>query len=154
MVAEYTLFHGVALVQLVARRASGVHIRDLTADGRPSSYFVDERIGLYLKHSSARLRPWQFTFTRANLDVLSTLAAEAESVHVALVCQRDGVMCLSLPDLQHCLGQDHHSAEQISLRVDRRKGKWYTISGPGLKKPAKRPKGLDSLLSDLARSKL
>ncbi|WP_298742770.1 hypothetical protein [uncultured Brevundimonas sp.] len=146
MIPEYKLYHGAVLADLVHELLVPVSIDELSGAGRLSSYVLNGRIGLQIKHSSQRLHPWSFTFTRQNFAELLTLRETYAQVYLVLVCHTDGMVCLTLDEVAALITVAN--SEQAWLRIDRRRGQWYTVNGSG-SLPIKRPKGLAALVEDL-----
>ena len=154
MIPEYKLYHGAVLAEMVHTLSVPVAIDELSESGRLSAYVLNGHIGLQIKHSSQRLHPWPFTFTKQNFTELLALGQACDQVFLVLVCHTDGMVCLTLEEVAALITVA--GSEQAWLRVDRRRGQWYTVNGAG-SLPIKRPKGLDALvetlqLSDAARS--
>lgn len=153
MTPEYHLYHGAVLLELVSRAADGVSVRLLPSPspGRAACYVVDECVGIHVKHSAARLRPWQFSFTRDCVSEIHDVSRRLASMFVALVCRTDGVACLSLNELQ-VLGFAP-GADRFGLRLDRRRGHHYSITGPAGNLPTKKSSGLEPVLAALATTR-
>lgn len=148
MIPEYKLYHGAVLAELVHRHPKGLCIDELIEEGRLSSYVLDGSIGLQVKHSTQKLYPWQFTFTKSNLVELLALRQRYKSVFVVLVCHTDGMVCLTIEEATAILAAGE--TDQAWIRVERRKGEWYAVWGGGAELPNKKPNGLDLLLEALA----
>lgn len=103
MIADYKFYHGAVLAELVSAKVGPLAIDELTEEGRLSSYILDGRTGLQIKHSTNRLHPWQFTFTKANLVELLALQQSYKSVFVVLVCHTDGMVALTLEEVTEIL---------------------------------------------------
>jgi hypothetical protein len=146
VIPEYKLYHGAVLAELVHKLSRPLSIDELTETGRLSAYVLDGRIGLQVKHSSQRMNPWPFTFTRQNLAELLQLRQSCEQVFLAFVCHTDGMVCLSLEETTSMI--EVAGSEQAWLRIDRRRGQWYSVHG-GAGLPVKKPRGLDSLTQEL-----
>lgn len=147
MIPEYKLYHGAVLAELIHRSAVPLQIDELHEVGRLSSYILDSLIGLQVKHSTARMRPWQFTFTRQNISELLDLRYSFAQVFVVLVCQTDGMVCLELGDFLAVMGSGE--SDQGWIRVDRPRGKWYEVSGGKATTPRKFPRGIEAVLKAL-----
>lgn len=148
MIADYKLYHGAVLAELVHGIVGSLSVDELSEEGRLSSYILDGSVGLQVKHSTQRLHPWPFTFTRANLGELLTLRASYASVYVVLVCHTDGMVCVKLEELLDILSIG--DSEQAWIKVDRRKGKWYSLTGAASSLPRKKPNGVDPIIETLA----
>jgi hypothetical protein len=149
MIAEYRLYHGAVLLEIVTRHAGGISICGSVDDGRPASYLLNGNIVIHVKHSTSRLRPWQFAFTRDSMDALSEMNRTVNASFVVLVCGTDGMLCLSFEEMSALFISD--DTTQPWLRVDRRKGHHYAVYGPTGELSTKKAGGLDPILRELAR---
>ena len=148
MIAEYKLYHGSVLADLVKKASGPISIDEHSEEGRLSSYVLDGVVGIQVKHSTQRLYPWPFTFNKANLAELLALRQSYPSVYVVLVCHTDGMVCLPLEELLEILSIGE--SEQAWIKVDRRKGKWYSLTGAASALPRKKPKGIDQIVEVLS----
>lgn len=147
MIPDYKVYHGAVLAELIDEAGGALSIRELVDEGRLSSYVVNERIGFYVKHSAARMPPWQFTFTAGNRRALQELRRAAQQVFVVLVCWLDGMVCLSEDELRLVLGDADD--QQGWVRIERRKYEWYAVSGGYGELPHKKPDGISVLIAAL-----
>ena len=147
MIPEYKLYHGAVLAELVQSLTVPVSIDELNETGRLSSYILNNRIGLQIKHSTQRLSPWSYTFTRYNMSELLALRARFNEVFVVFVCETQGMVCLTIEDVLRVseVGQ----SAQVWIRVERRRGKWFGVHGSEGALPAKKPNGLEPLVATL-----
>ncbi len=127
MIPEYRLFHGAAICALIDQSPLELTIRNLGADGRLGFYIVNQCVGLYIKHSTARLTPWQFSFSAQNTEQFQELRSRCVASFVALVCGWNGIVCLELSELKIVTAID--GEEQPWLRVSRRPGSMFSVSG-------------------------
>lgn len=124
-----------------------VMVDELDEEGRLSSYILNSDIGLQIKHSTQRLRPWQFTFTNANVLELLDLRDRCSEVYIVFAGSHLGMVCVTLEEM---LGiADPGGSGQLWIRIDRPRGKWFSISGAKGKLAAKKPNGLDCMLERL-----
>jgi hypothetical protein len=144
MIREYKLYHGAVLSELVQKLSRPVRIHELSEPGRLSSYVLDEKIGLYIKHSSQRLNPWPFTFTRPNLLEVSLLAELYSETFLVFVCHTDGMVCLTLGEAMQIFAVG--GSEQAWVRIDRRKRQRYCVTGGLGELGSRKPQGLDPIL--------
>jgi hypothetical protein len=93
------------------------------------------------------MRPWQFTFSKANLLQLLSLRQDYAAVFVALVCRFDGVVALTVEETVEVLAPGE--SEQAWIRVDRRKNEWYSVSGGAARLPCRRPQGVHKIIQAL-----
>lgn len=147
MIPEYKMYHGAVLAELVCVMTRPISVDELSEGGRLSSYVLDGRIGLHIKHSTQRLSPWHFTFTSQNYSELNELSTRCRGVFAVLVCNHDGMVCLPLSELLEITGEE--VGEQSGIRITRRRGKWYSVSGHLADDPHKRPDGLGPVVAAL-----
>ena len=150
MIADYKFYHGVVLAELVNLMEGPIVIDELVEDGRLSSYVLNSRIGLQVKHSTSRLHPWQFTFTKANLVQLLALQQEYAEVFVVMVCNTDGLVSLTLDEITSVL--ESRTSDQAWIRVDRRRHEWYSVSGGAVELEGKRSQGVQKIVQALEAS--
>ncbi|NLR98870.1 hypothetical protein HGP17_18795 [Rhizobium sp. P38BS-XIX] len=127
MIPEYKLFHGAAICALIDQSPYEISIGPMSTDGRLGFYVVNRRVGLYIKHSTARLTPWPFAFSHQNIGQLRELDDCCAVVFVALVCGSNGIVCLELSELRTVAA--FRDEEQPWLRVARRPGSMFSVSG-------------------------
>jgi hypothetical protein len=151
MIAEYKFYHGAVLAELVNDMDRAISIDELEEEGRLSSYILDNKIGLQIKHSTNRLSPWQFTFTKQNLLQLLTLQTHYKVVFLAFVCHDDGMVTLTLEEATSILTSGE--TEQAWIRIERRRNEWYTVSGGAAELPNKKPQGIQPLIQALSVSR-
>jgi hypothetical protein len=149
VIPEYKLYHGAVLSELVDRSESSITIQAYQDSGRLLNYVISGAVGLQIRHATQRLRPWQFTFTAANLDALFDLNNKWELAFLALVCNTDGIVCVPignvLPSLATAIGS------QAWLRADRQRGRWYRLYGPAGEFPTKFPSGVHPIIESLGQ---
>ena len=149
MIPEYKLYHGAVLAELVHSYPNAVSIDELVEEGRLTSYVLDNRIGLQIKHSSKRLNPWQFTFTPANYREIGFLQISHRNSFIVLVCHTDGMVCLTADEVISLLA--FGESAQGWIRVSRRRNEWYSVSGGAAELPRKKPEGLDPIIACLGQ---
>ncbi len=147
MTSDYKLYQGAVFAELLDEVDKPLSIRAVREEGRLGAYIIDDRVGLFIKHSAVRMSPWQFTFSKANALVLMELRTRAPKVFVVFVCWLDGMMCASLDELTETLGAG--VSDQAWVRVERRRNKWYSVSGGAGNLSYKKPQGLTLLTEAL-----
>lgn len=148
MIPDYKLFHGAVLSELIDVSPGDLSIGELREEGRLASYVVNKSVGLHIKHSAARLSPWQFSVSLSNLRDFHDLRRMMYQVYLVLVCGTDGFVTLSLEELVDLL--EGASGDQGWLRVERRRGKWYTVCGNGGCLPYKKSQGVSEIVKNFA----
>lgn len=143
MIADYKLYHGAVFAELLDETGLSLSIRAVREEGRLCAYVLNEKAGLFVKHSAVRMSPWQFTFSKANALTLMELRGQARQVFVVFVCWLDGMLCITLEELAEIVGSG--VSDQAWVRVERRKNKWYSVSGANGDLANKKPQGLSSI---------
>lgn len=126
--AEYEQYHGIVVRALVEKMPEGVHIKAYDAHGILNSFLINYSVGLYIKHSSKRMSPWLFSFTKDNLLELKLLEESAQLTFISLVCGHDGFLILSMEELQR-LSDKKQSDNSLTIHVKRRKRHMYAVGG-------------------------
>ena len=126
--ADYERYHGLVVRELVVELPHGVHIKSHDIYGIINCYIVNEVIGLFIKHSTKRLSPWVFGFTKDNLTEIQLLSEETEKTYICLVCGYDGFLTLSLNELNQIASRKKGDIS-LSLHVKRRKRQMYIVGG-------------------------
>lgn len=99
MLDDYELYQGAVLRQLVIESDYSVSFRPFIREGRINAFVVNGRVGVYVKHSSARMSPWRFTFTIEQAADLLDLEHKFPDSFVVFVCGQDGLVTLTFADL-------------------------------------------------------
>ena len=126
MTKDFEFFHGVVFSRIIHGSRCPVTIRPFQSASN-SSYILNESIGIYIKYSSKRMTPWRFTFTKDHQDEIGLMKSVCKSVFLVLVCNDDGIVCLSYPELRQILDDQHAPIEWIS--ATRQKRKMYAVKG-------------------------
>jgi hypothetical protein len=149
MTPEYQFYHGALLHEIVL--SAGCEIRIMLRDfhGRPDAFVINGKIGLLIKHSSARLTPWLFTFAKENVAELLSLRAETKVCFIGLVCDEDGFVCVRDSQLIGILMPG--PSELVSVRVDRRPRRMYRVSSSGNSIDGKLAKGVHDIVAEIRR---
>lgn len=121
---DYTFFHGSALVRLVGdpltygvKRFRGNHC-----------YLVNDRSCIYLKHSTKRLSPWQFTFLAEHLSEIVDIHGQQNALFVVLVCNDDGICCLDYREVMRLILVGNMEQPKW-IRITRSPRQKYAVSG-------------------------
>lgn len=113
MLKEFEFFHGVVFARILHDGNLSLSIKNYpTSDN--ASYIVNDNIGIYIKYSSKRLSPWRFSFQKEHQDEILEMKNELGKAYTILVCNDDGIVCLSFDELKQVL-DDQHSFEWISV---------------------------------------
>jgi hypothetical protein len=149
MIPEYKLYHGAVFAELIDEFPGAVTIEEWPEKGRISSYVLNGRIGLHVKHSSSRMRPWMFTVTPANFEDIEQLRQRCDQVFVVLICWLDGMVCISDAEFQSIVSQ---LPGRSWLRAERKKRELYTVSGAQGELPSRRANGIAPILQSLGHT--
>jgi len=148
MTPEYQFYHGALLHELIVTAGCEISITLRDFHGRPDAFLIDGEVGVLIKHSSARLTPWSFTFNKDHVAEFHALRTDARVCFVALVCDEDGFVCVRDSDLMEIFTPT--SADVASVRVDRRPRKMYRVSSSGNALDRKVAKGVQEIIAELA----
>ncbi|MGD0139774.1 MAG: hypothetical protein ABSD28_12925, partial [Tepidisphaeraceae bacterium] len=92
-----------------------------------ASYVINDTVGIYIKYSSKRMTPWRFTFKKEHQEEIDLMKSNFKNVFLVLVCNDDGVVCLSYSELKEILDNQHDPIEWIS--ATRHKREMYSVKG-------------------------
>ena len=123
---EFEFYHGVALCKII-HNSPHTTIK-LYSEKSNSSYVVNDQIGIFVKYSTKRMSPWQFTFMKSHCDELFGMMNNIKEVFLILVCWDDGIVCLNSKEIKTLL--DNVLNKPQSLSVSRKpRGKYRVNSG-------------------------
>ena len=126
MLKEFEFFHGVVFARILHGRNVPVSIKSYPTQDN-ASYVVNDKAGIYIKYSSKRMSPWRFSFQKEHQDEILDMKNKFGEVYTVLVCNDDGIVCLSFDELKEILDTRHDTVEWISVaRGPREK---YEIKG-------------------------
>jgi hypothetical protein len=126
MLKEFEYYHGVVFTQLIHCAKDSLNLKAYRIGGN-ASYVINNKIGIYIKHSAKRLSPWRFSFLVDHQNEIKAMQGEFEKFFLLLVCGDDGIVSISYDQLKQILDEDHGLIEWISAIRSRRKE--YTIKG-------------------------
>lgn len=126
MINEFEFFHGVVFARLLHGTQQTISVRTFQSVSN-ASYVVNNDVGIYIKYSTKRMTPWRFTFHKIHQEEFDALNSRFPRVFLLLVCNDDGVVCLSYPEVKKILDNQHDPIEWIS--ATRRKREMYSIRG-------------------------
>jgi hypothetical protein len=104
-IKEFEFYHGAALLRLTSSFDDGAWIVRRNDIGA-GCYALDGEVGLYVKYSTARMTPWQFSFAAAHVAVLVALRKHFRAVFVILVCGGNSVVTINGTDAERLIGND------------------------------------------------
>ena len=121
---EFEFYHGVALCKII-HNAAHATIK-LYSENSNSSYVVNSDTGIFIKYSTKRMSPWQFTFTERHLDELFEMMQNLRAVFLVLVCKDNGIVCLDSKEIEALL--DSYLCKTQTLLVARKPREKFRIS--------------------------
>lgn len=149
MIPEYKRYHGAVFAELIDEFPGAITIEEWPEKGRLSCYVLNGRIGLHVKHSGSRMRPWLFTVTPSNFQDIDQLRTRCSQVFVVLVCWLDGMVCIDDAEFRMIVSQD---PGRSWLRAERKKGQHYSISGGQMELRGKRSGGVAPIVHALGEA--
>lgn len=126
MIKEFEFFHGLVFARILHGSDRPISIETYPTPSN-SSYIVNGNVGLYVKYSSKRMTPWRFSFKKEHQDELAEMHGKLKDVFLVLVCNDDGVVCLSYEEVKQLLDDDHGATEWISAKRNPRQ--MYEVKG-------------------------
>jgi hypothetical protein len=127
MTDDYELYQGVVLRNLVVNADLSLIIRPFVKEGRISAFVLNSRIGVFVKHASARMSPWRFTFTLDQASDLLDLEAKFFDSFFVFVCGLDGLVTLDAASLHQIVTFD--GANKAWVAVERKPRSQYRVWG-------------------------
>ena len=124
MTSETETYHGIVFSKIV-RGASSVSISQYPSKSNCS--YVVNGVGIYIKYSTKRMSPWNFTFLKSHQEEIKNLKEELGQMLVVLVCGEDGIASLTYEETKMLLDERIQDVERISVSRPPR-GK-YKITG-------------------------
>jgi hypothetical protein len=126
MIRDFEFYHGLVFARILHGTQRPLNLRPFQSVSN-ASYVVNDTIGIYIKYSSKRMTPWRFTFMKEHQEEIDLLKSNFEKVFLVLVCNDDGVVCLSYAELKQILDNQHDPIEWISAK--RHKREMYSVKG-------------------------
>lgn len=127
MIDEYEFYHGAFVRAVVVEFGLPIEIAVADESGRVDSFSFNGQVAVHIKHSEKRMSPWQFTFTRDNIEELIKLDSKFASMFICFVCGTDGFVCISPDEFLNVTGPA--KSETYWIRVARPRNRMYEVSG-------------------------
>jgi hypothetical protein len=122
---EFEFYHGVALCKII-HNSPNATIK-LYSEKSNSSYVVNDNIGIFVKYSTKRMSPWQFTFMKRHCNEIFEMMNNLKALFLILVCWDDGIVCLNSKEIETLL--DNALDKPQNLSVSRRPREKYRVTG-------------------------
>ena len=123
---DFEFFHGVVFTKILHGTQRPVSAR-LFQSASNASYVINDTIGIYIKYSKKRMPPWRFAFKKEHQAEIDSMKFNFTHVFLILVCNDDGVVCLSYSELKELLDSQHDAVEWMS--ATRHKREMYSVKG-------------------------
>ena len=127
VIDDFEKYHSIALYSLIQKNDFDINLKKL--DFSKSAYLINGKTGLYVKHSSARLSPWNFGFRGMDYLVLSEIQNISKCNYVALVCGFMGVAVLSFEELNKLTSLFDDPERNCRITVRTKRGGSWDIDG-------------------------
>jgi hypothetical protein len=116
MISEFKQYHGTVFAELIDE--STIPIKLFRPDlSNNAIYVLNDRVGLYIKHSTSRISPWRFTFHPSHLIELWDLSKDTEDLFVVLVCGRNSMAVIDVSEAESLLPKQSRESCWISVRT-------------------------------------
>ena len=126
MIREFEFFHGPVFARMLHATKNPLSIEPYHSSSN-ASYILNGKIGLYIKHSTKRMTPWRFSFATEHQEEIAEMKGKLDNVFLILVCNDDGIVCLSYEELKQILDENYAPTEWVS--VSRNPRQMYTVKG-------------------------
>lgn len=127
MIDEYELYHGAVLRRILASHQGEISVKVDDADGRIDSFVINGRLAIHIKHSKKRMTPWQFTFSKRNIEELIELDTKYDFLFICLVCETDGIVVLTPQEFLEVTGPSE--SDVFWIRIERTRNTMYSLHG-------------------------
>jgi len=121
---EFERYYGTVFTSLF-EEVPEVRIKRLSTSD--SAYILNESLGLYIKHATARVSPWSFSFRDSDFEVINSMPENLKDIAFALACGFHGVCVISKIDFESTGGK--FIGEPLRVTVRTVKGGSWTVSG-------------------------
>ena len=91
-------------------------------------YVINDSVCIYLKHSSKRLSPWNFTFLPEHIKEIQNIRRKINNLYTVLICNDDGICCLNFSEFSQLIYIGDFGKSK-SIRISRSRREKYSISG-------------------------
>lgn len=126
MIKDFEFFHGVVFARILHGTQRLLSVKPFQSASN-ASYVVNDTIGIYIKYSAKRMTPWHFTFKKEHQEEIELMKSSFKNVFLVLVCNDDGVVCLSYSELKEIFDNQHDPIEWIS--ATRHNREMYSVKG-------------------------
>jgi hypothetical protein len=121
---EFERYYATVFTSLF-EEVSDVRIKKISDND--SAYILNDSLGLYIKHSTARISPWSYSFRTNDFAVIDQMGIDTREIAFGLVCGFQGVCLISSDDLRVAGGFFQGDPLRVTVRT-MRGGSWK-VSG-------------------------
>jgi hypothetical protein len=121
---EFERYYGTVFTSLF-EEVSDVRIKKISDND--SAYILNNSLGLYIKHATARISPWSYSFRTNDFAVIDQMGIDTKEIAFGLVCGFQGVCLISSDDLRVAGGVFQGDPLRVTVRT-MRGGSWK-VSG-------------------------
>lgn len=126
MIKAFEKYHGSVFCRLIHKYGEMKIAANINQDN--SSYLINDSLGIYVKFSTKRLTPWQFTFNEQHYKSIINLFKLCDVGYVIFVCNDDGLCCVDFKDYFKLIS-DLREGQTKSISISRFKNEQYYVSG-------------------------
>ncbi len=124
MTQEFERYYGTVFTSLF-EEASDIRIKKVSDND--SAYILNDSLGLYIKHATARLSPWNYSFRTNDFAIIDQMGIDVKEIAFGLVCGFHGVCLISSDDLKVAGG--NFTGESLRVTVRTMRGGSWKVSG-------------------------
>ena len=124
MTYEFERYYGTVFTSLF-EEVSDVRIKKISEND--SAYILNDNLGLYIKHATARLSPWNYSFRTNDFAIIDQMGIDVKEIAFGLVCGFHGVCLISSDDLRVAGG--NFTGESLRITVRTMRGGSWKVSG-------------------------
>ena len=124
MTYEFERYYGTVFTSIF-EEVSDVRIKKISEND--SAYILNDNLGLYIKHETARLSPWNYSFRTNDFAIIDQMGIDVKEIAFGLVCGFHGVCLISSDDLRVAGG--NFTGESLRITVRTMRGGSWKVSG-------------------------
>ena len=145
MIAEFKSYHGSALTDLIDEAPFPITLSrpDLSNN---SIYCLNENYALYVKHATAKLTPWSFTFAKKHMLDLREICETYEETFLVLVCGRNCIAVIDTSEIYELLDLEIPRVSWISVYTNHNTSLRIEGADGNLKRKVKKSKPFNRVL--------
>ncbi len=149
MINEFKIYHGSALAELLDDGDAAITIKRLSLQNN-AIYILNDRVALYVKHSTARITPWRFSFTIEHVQDLVNLMRDYLDTYLVLVCGKDSIGVANPKQIGKLLNLKTPTPSWVSVQTGHNLGLTIEGSNGSLREKLKKSKPFHEVKAKLA----